>query len=81
MAEKPQLTVLRRSFILSAVRRLVALIVVAGLIYGLVAGVYATRTIFKVKMNYAVVLEKFGGIRQAVTEVGWHARWPFFHQD
>jgi len=78
MAEKPQLTVLRRSFILSVVRRLVALTVVAGLIYGLVAGVYATRTIFKVKMNYAVVLEKFGGIRQAVTEVGWHARWPFF---
>jgi len=78
MAEKPQLTVLRRSFILSVVRRLIALIVVAGLIYGLVAGVYATRTIFKVKMNYAVVLEKFGGIRQAVTDVGWHARWPFF---
>jgi len=78
MAEKPQLTVLRRSFILSVVRRLVALTVVAGLVYGLVAGVYATRTIFKVKMNYAVVLEKFGGIRQAVTEVGWHARWPFF---
>jgi len=78
MAEKPQLTVLRRSFILSVVRRLVALIVVAGLVYGLVAGVYATRTIFKVKMNYAVVLEKFGGIREAVTEVGWHARWPFF---
>jgi len=78
MAEKPQFTVLRRSFILSVVRRLVALIVVAGLVYGLVAGVYATRTIFKVKMNYAVVLEKFGGIREAVTEVGWHARWPFF---
>jgi len=78
MAEKPQLTVLRRSFILSGVRRLIALTVVAGLIYGLVAGVYATRTIFKVKMNYAVVLEKFGGIREAVTDVGWHARWPFF---
>ena len=78
MADKPQLTILRRSFILSTLRRLLALIVVAGLIYGFVAGVYATRTIFKVKMNYAVVLEKFGGVREAVTEVGWHARWPFF---
>ena len=78
MADKPQLSILRRSFILSVVRRLIALIVIAGLIYGFVAGVYATRTIFKVKMNYAVVLEKFGGVRQAVTDVGWHARWPFF---
>jgi len=78
MADKPQFTILRRSFILSVLRRLVALVVVAGLIYGFVAGVYATRTIFKVKMNYAVVLEKFGGVREAVTDVGWHARWPFF---
>ena len=60
MAAKPQFMILRRSFILSVVRRVIALIVIAGLIYGLVAGIYATRTIFKVKMNYAVVLEKFG---------------------
>ena len=78
MDAKPQFTILRRSFILSVLRRLIALIVIAGLIYGFVAGVYATRTIFKVKMNYAVVLEKFGGVREAVTDVGWHARWPFF---
>lgn len=39
---------------------------------------YATRTIYKVKTNYAVVLELFGGERKAVTEVGWHARLPFF---
>ena len=78
MAEKPQMTMLRRSFILTVIRRLVALIVIVGLIYGFVAGVYATRTIFKVKKNYAVVLEKVGGSREAVTDVGWHARWPFF---
>ncbi len=29
-------------------------------------------------MNYAVVLERLGGKRQAVTDVGWHARLPFF---
>jgi regulator of protease activity HflC (stomatin/prohibitin superfamily) len=40
--------------------------------------VYATKTIYKVKMNYAVVLERFGGVRQAVTDVGWHVRLPFF---
>jgi regulator of protease activity HflC (stomatin/prohibitin superfamily) len=72
----PQL--LRRSFIKTILRRLVALITVVGLVYGLIAVVYATRTIFKVKMNYAVVLERFGGVRQAVTDVGWHARLPYF---
>lgn len=69
---------LRRSFIKSVLRRLIALITVVGLIYGLIAIVYATKTIFKVKMNYAVVLERFGGVRQAVTDVGWHARLPYF---
>jgi regulator of protease activity HflC (stomatin/prohibitin superfamily) len=47
-------------------------------IYGLTAIVYATRTIFKVKMNYAVVLERFGGRREAVTNMGWHIRLPYF---
>jgi regulator of protease activity HflC (stomatin/prohibitin superfamily) len=49
-----------------------------GLIYGLTALIYATKTIFKVKMNYAVVLERFGGKREAVTDVGWHVRLPYF---
>jgi hypothetical protein len=69
---------LRRSFVKTVLRRLIALITVVGLVYGLIAVVYATKTIFKVKMNYAVVLERFGGIRQAVTDVGWHARLPYF---
>ena len=69
---------LRRSFVKTVLRRLIALITVVGLVYGLVAIIYATKTIFKVKMNYAVVLERFGGIRQAVTDVGWHARLPYF---
>lgn len=69
---------LRRSFIKTVLRRLIAAISVIGVIYGLVAAVYATKTIFKVKMNYAVVLERLDGERQAVTEVGWHARLPFF---
>jgi regulator of protease activity HflC (stomatin/prohibitin superfamily) len=59
-------------------RRTLALVTLACLFYGLVAVVYATKTIYKVKMNYAVVLERFGGIRQAVTDVGWHGRLPFF---
>ncbi len=68
----------RRAFVKKVLRRTFAMLALVGLVYGLTALVYATRTIFKVKMNYAVVLEKFGGIRDAVTEVGWHVRLPYF---
>ncbi|NNG01153.1 MAG: SPFH domain-containing protein [Desulfobacteraceae bacterium] len=68
----------RRAFVKTVLRRIMALATIVGLVYGLVALVYATKTLFKVKMNYAVVLEKFGGVREAVTQVGWHGRLPFF---
>jgi regulator of protease activity HflC (stomatin/prohibitin superfamily) len=76
MVEQKQF--LRRALVLKILRRTLALVTLACLIYGLVAVVYATKTIYKVKMNYAVVLERFGGVRQAVTDVGWHSRLPFF---
>jgi regulator of protease activity HflC (stomatin/prohibitin superfamily) len=69
---------LNRAFVKTALRRTFTLVALVGFIYGLTAGVYATRTIFKVKMNYAVVLERFGGEREAVTTVGWHIRLPYF---
>lgn len=69
---------LRRAFVLKILRRTLALVTLACLIYGLIALVYATKTIYKVKMNYAVVLERFGGVREPVTDVGWHSRLPFF---
>jgi regulator of protease activity HflC (stomatin/prohibitin superfamily) len=78
MADAHTKRFLRRAFVKTVLRRILALLILAGLIYGLVAVIYATRTIFKVKMNYAVVLEKFGGKRQAVTDVGWHVRLPYF---
>ena len=67
-----------RAFVKTILRRTFALVALVGLIYGLTAIVYATRTIFKVKMNYAVVLERFGGERDAVTTIGWHVRLPYF---
>ncbi len=76
MTEQKQF--LRRALVLKILRRTLALVTLACLIYGLVAVVYATKTIYKVKMNYAIVLERFGGMRQAVTDVGWHGRLPFF---
>ncbi|MFZ1982909.1 MAG: SPFH domain-containing protein [Desulfatitalea sp.] len=69
---------LRRAFVKKVIRRIIALIVLMCLAYGLVALVYATKTIYKVKMNNAVVLERLGGRREAVTQVGWHVRLPFF---
>jgi regulator of protease activity HflC (stomatin/prohibitin superfamily) len=78
MPEQPSKKFLKRSFVKTVLRRLLALATLIGLIYGLTAIIYATRTIFKVKMNYAVVLERFGGKREAVTQVGWHARLPYF---
>jgi regulator of protease activity HflC (stomatin/prohibitin superfamily) len=78
MADDLSKKIIRRAFIKTLLRRTIALIMLAGLIYGLTALVYASRTIFKVKMNYAVVLERFGGKREAVTNVGWHLRLPYF---
>ena len=70
--------ILRRAFVKTFLRRLLTLATIAGLVYGAVAVIYATKTIFKVKKNYAVVLERFGGQREAVTDIGWHARLPYF---
>ena len=78
MAKDPSKKFLKRAFVKTVLRRTFALVTLVGLIYGFTAVVYATRTIFKVKMNYAVVLERFGGRREAVTRIGWHVRLPYF---
>jgi regulator of protease activity HflC (stomatin/prohibitin superfamily) len=78
MADELSNKFLKRAFVKTVLRRILAILAIGGLIYGMAAMVYATRTIFKVKMNYAVVLEKLGGKREAVTRVGWHVRLPFF---
>ena len=69
---------LQRAFVNTVLRRILALVTIAGLVYGFAAAIYATKTIFKVKKNYAVVLERFGGNREAVADVGWHFRLPYF---
>ncbi len=78
MPTEPSQKFLRRAFVKTLIRRLLGAAVLVGLVYGAVALVYASRTLYKVKLNYAVVLERLGGKREAVTEVGWHWRLPFF---
>lgn len=78
MTEQSTASFLRRAFVFNLFRRLLIAMLLVSLLYGLLALIYATQTIFKVKMNYSIVLEKLGGQREAVTEVGWHLRLPFF---
>jgi len=78
MPDPTSTKLVRRAFVKRVLRRALAAAAIVSLIYGLAAAVYATRTIFKVKMNYAVVLERLNGERIAVTDVGWHVRLPFF---
>jgi regulator of protease activity HflC (stomatin/prohibitin superfamily) len=69
---------LQRSRVITAARRTTFVLVLIAVIYALAAVVYSTQVIYKVKLNYAVILEQLGGHRQAVTSVGWHFRLPFF---
>lgn len=78
MSEKPVWSFVQRAFVLRLGRIILLSVLVIVIVYGLIAGLYASRTIFKVKMNYAVVLEMLGGNRRAVTDIGWHIRLPFF---
>lgn len=78
MSDRPVLKIFQRAFVLRIARFVLLFSLLLTITYGVVAAIYATKTIFKVKMNYAVVLEKLGGNRQAVTDVGWHVRLPLF---
>ena len=69
---------LQRARVITMARRTAFILFIIALFYSLAAIVYSTHVIYKVKLNYAVILEQFGGTRQAVTEVGWHYRLPFF---
>ncbi len=68
----------QRAFVLRILRFALVGSLVIGFTYSLIAGIYATKTIYKVKKNYAMVLEMLGGKREAVTDIGWHWRLPFF---
>ena len=59
-------------------KRLLVGSMMLGACYITTAMVYGTKTIYKVKTNYAVALEKFGGERKVIKDVGWHLRAPFF---
>jgi regulator of protease activity HflC (stomatin/prohibitin superfamily) len=78
MSEQTSQVFLQRARVITMARRTAFILVIVAVCYSLAAVVYSTQVIYKVKLNYAVILEQFGGKRQAVTEVGWHFRLPFF---
>ncbi|MBI5442018.1 MAG: SPFH domain-containing protein [Deltaproteobacteria bacterium] len=78
MPNQPSSRFVQRAFIKNVFRRILAALLVVGVVYAVVAIVYASRTLYKVRLNYAVVIERFGGRREPVTEIGWHARLPYF---
>jgi len=69
---------LQRARIKTFLKRTFLLVLTGALLYHAVALVYATKTIYKVRRNYAVILEDLSGDRRVVQQVGWHARLPFF---
>ncbi len=69
---------LQRARMINLIRNTTFIFLIVAVIYSLAAVIYSTKVIYKVKLNYAVILEQFGGKRQAVTDVGWHYRLPFF---
>ncbi len=78
MSEQTSQVFLQRARVITMARRTAFILVIVAVCYSLAAVLYSTQVIYKVKLNYAVILEQFGGKRQAVTEVGWHYRLPFF---
>ena len=78
METEERFRLLQRARIRIFIRRglLLLLAVVVG--YYAVAVVYATRIIYKVRSNYAVILDDLSGHRRVVSAVGWHLRLPFF---
>lgn len=78
MESRQRFRLLQRARIKTFLRRCFMAVFWGALLYYAVALVYATHTIFKVRRNYAIILEDLSGHRRVVEEVGWHGRLPFF---
>lgn len=78
MKEELQSSLLNRARMKNLLQKAFLLLLAIVLVYGSVAMVYSTKTIYKIRKNYAVILETLSGERIAITKVGWHLRLPLF---
>ncbi len=78
MNQVQKTSLLQRARLKNIFKNIVLFLLTVVLIYGVVAMIYASRTIYKIRKNYAVILETLSGERIAITDVGWHLRLPIF---
>ena len=78
MTQEGQSSLLHRARLKALFKRIVVTIFIFILVYSGFAMVYASRTFYKVRQNYAFILETLSGERKAITRVGWHFRLPIF---
>lgn len=78
MEPEQRFRLLQRARINTLLKRSFLVFLSALAVYYGIALIYATRTIYKVRQNFAVILEDLSGNRRVVKDVGWHVRLPFF---
>lgn len=78
MTQEMHSSLLHRARLKNLLKRIFLLLLLFVVCYGCIALVYATKTIYKVRRNYAIILETLSGERKAITEIGWHLRLPIF---
>ncbi|WP_020676623.1 SPFH domain-containing protein [Geopsychrobacter electrodiphilus] len=71
-------SLLHRAHLKTLFKRSFLVFLILFIAYTCIALFYASRTIYKVRRNYAIIVETLSGERIAVTEVGWHLRLPIF---
>jgi len=78
VTEETSSSLLHRARLKALFKRGLVTVMIVLLVYSSVALLYASKTIYKVRRNYAVILETLSGERVAITRVGWHIRLPLF---
>lgn len=78
MTQEVQSSMLHRARLKALFKRIFVTLFIFVLIYSGVALIYASKTFYKVRQNYAFILETLSGERKAITRVGWHFRLPVF---
>lgn len=78
MSQEIQSNLLHRARLKALFKRIFVLLFIFVLLYSGIAMIYASKTFYKVRQNYAFILETLSGEREAITRVGWHVRLPIF---
>jgi regulator of protease activity HflC (stomatin/prohibitin superfamily) len=78
LSQEKQSSLLHRARLKALIKRIIVTLLLIVLAYSGLAMIYASKTFYKVRHNYAFILETLSGEREAITQVGWHVRLPIF---